>query len=64
MRRLTIGAEAASDSVAAYWIPFPYMDCLVGPQWERMYLVLLGLDIPKWGDTKVGLPFSEEKGKG
>lgn len=41
---LTIGAGAVSDSVACHWIPFPYLDCLVGPQWERMSLALLQFD--------------------
>ena len=31
---LTIGAEPAVHSVACHWIPFPMLDCLVGPQWE------------------------------
>jgi len=44
---LTIGTESTSDSVPCHWIPFPYMDCLVGPQWEeRRWLVLLELDVP------------------
>ena len=29
-----------------------YLDCQVEPQWERMYLDLLGLDAPVWGDTQ------------
>lgn len=33
-------------SVACYWIPFPYLNCFVGAEWERMCLVLLGLDVP------------------
>jgi hypothetical protein len=44
-------------------IPSPYLDCLVGPQWERVCLVLLGLDVPGWGGTQRKPPFSEEKGK-
>lgn len=48
----TIGIEAVSDSVAGHWIPFPYLDCLVGPQWERMCSVLLELDVPGQGDAQ------------
>ena len=55
---------AVSVSVLFHWIPFSYLDCLVGPQWERIHLVLLGLDVPEWGGTQVGLPFSEKKGRG
>lgn len=33
------------------------LPCL--PQWERIYLALLGLDVPEWVGT-----FSEEKGRG
>jgi hypothetical protein len=42
---LEIGARAVFDSVPAIRPPYPYLDCLVGPQWERMCLVLLGLDV-------------------
>lgn len=35
---LTVGAGAVSDSVVCHGTPFPYMDCLAGPQWERMRL--------------------------
>ena len=41
--------------------PSPYLHCLVGTQWER---ICLGLDIPGWGGTQWGLPFSEDKGRG
>jgi hypothetical protein len=41
---LIIGEGAISVSVDCHWIPFSYLDCLVGPQWERMGLVLLGLN--------------------
>jgi len=26
---------------------YPYLGCLVGPHWERMCLVMLGLDAPE-----------------
>lgn len=52
---LTIGAGAVSDSVACHWILFSLLDCLVGPQWERICLVLLGLDVPQLDGTQVGL---------
>jgi len=35
--------------------PLPYLDCLVGPHWERICLVLMGLDVPGWGSTQSGL---------
>jgi hypothetical protein len=41
-----------SGFVACHWIPFAYLDCLVGTQWEKMYLVLLGLDVPGCGGTQ------------
>jgi hypothetical protein len=56
---LTSRAGVVSDSVPCCWIPFPYLNCLVGLQWERMCLVLLGLDVPGWGGTQGGLPFSD-----
>jgi hypothetical protein len=43
---LTIGAGTISDSVACLWLPFPYLDYIVGPQWERMSLVLQEFDMP------------------
>ena len=46
--------RAISDSAAYHWITFPLPVCLVGPQWARMCLVLLALDIPGQGDTKGG----------
>lgn len=52
----TIGAEAVSESGACHWIPFPYLDLLVEPQWKRMCPVLLGLDFPGWGGTQGGSP--------
>lgn len=37
--------------------PFPLTDCLVRPQWERMCLILLGLDVlGGWGGSQEGLP--------
>jgi hypothetical protein len=42
---LTIGAEAVPDLLPAPF-PFPFLDCLVGSQWERRCLVLMGLDVP------------------
>ena len=41
-----------------------YLDYLVGAQWKRICLVLLRLDVPGWGGTQGGLPFSEEREKG
>lgn len=35
-------------------LPSLYLDCLVGLHWERMCLVLPGLDISEWGSTKGG----------
>jgi hypothetical protein len=42
--------------------PSPYLDYLVGPQWERMCLFLLGLDVLGWGGTQGR--FSKERGRG
>lgn len=50
---------AVSDSVAFHWIPFPYMDFVVGSQQERMCLVLLGLDILGWGSAQRGRDLQE-----
>ena len=36
---LTVGAGIVLVYVLCYWIPFPYLDCLVGPQCGR------GLDV-------------------
>ena len=42
----------------------PYLGCLVGPQWERMCLVMLGLYVPEWDGTQGGCsPSSKEKKK-
>ena len=51
---LTTGAGAVSDSVECHWILFPKLDGLVGPQCERMCLLLMGLDVPEWGGTQGG----------
>lgn len=56
------GSGAESDSAACHWITFPYLDCLVEPQLERMYLVLLGPDVPRWVVPNGVFPFYEEKG--
>ena len=42
---LTIGVWTVSDSIACHLGPLSYLDCLVGPQWERRFLVLLGLGV-------------------
>lgn len=49
--------------------PFPYLFCLVGPQWERMCLDLLGLDaqggvVPKgdMGEIFVRVGLGREEG--
>jgi hypothetical protein len=64
MDSLTSGV-GLSDSVTCLWILFHYLDYLVGPQWKRMYLVLLGLNIYQSGVVpKEGFLFSEEKGRG
>lgn len=44
--------------------PLHYLDCLVGPQWERICLVLLGPDVPGRGGTQGGSPpFLRRKGE-
>lgn len=40
--------------------PFPYLSCLVWPQWERMLLALQRLDVPGWEDLGGRLPRSEK----
>jgi len=42
--------------------PSPYLDWLVGPQWEMMCLVLLGRDDQGLGGTQGVLSFSEGEG--
>ena len=63
---LTTRAGFVSDSDPDIGFPFPYLDCLVGPQWERMCLVLLRLDIleQQVGTQNGDFPSSEEKGRG
>jgi hypothetical protein len=39
----------------------PYLDCLFGPQRERMCLDLPELDAPVWGGIQGVFTFSEEK---
>jgi len=61
---LTIGIRTIFDSVVCHQIPF-FLDCLVGPQWERMCLVLLGLEAPVWADTQMGgFPSQRRRGEG
>jgi hypothetical protein len=57
---LTIGLRAVSVSVACLWIPFPVLGCLVWPQSERIFLVLLQPDVPGWFGTHGG----QTKGRG
>jgi hypothetical protein len=59
---LTTGVGAASDSFASQWIPFPYLVCLVGPQWRKILLFLLWFDVPVKGETQCGFPFVEKYG--
>lgn len=40
------------------------MACLVGPQWERISLILLGLDISGQAGTNEGSPSLRRKGGG
>ena len=59
MDSLTSGV-GLSDSVTCLWILFHYLDYLVGPQWKRMCLVLLGLNIYQSGVVpKEGFLFSK-----
>lgn len=45
--------------------PFPYLDCLGGPQWEKRYLVLAGNRCPKvWWYPRVRAPLLLERGGG
>ena len=58
---LTIGIRAVSDSVASHWIPFLKLGWLVGPQWERMCLVTLGLPVQGRMFPKDVFPLSSGK---
>jgi hypothetical protein len=54
---LTSGAETFSVSILWYiGSPFLYQHYLVWPQWKRMCLVLLRLDVPWWDGTQGGNP--------
>ena len=60
---LTSGAGSVSVSVPCQWIPFPYLDCVLWPQWER--LCPAGIRCPRVGwYPRGGFSLSEEKGKG
>jgi hypothetical protein len=41
-----------SISGTCHWITFSLSRLPVGPQWERVCLVRLGLDAPLWNDTQ------------
>lgn len=45
------------SSFPLFLIPSSYMDFLVGPQWERMWLVLLGRDVQGRVVPKAGVLF-------
>ena len=57
---LTSGVGAVS--VPFHWIPSPYLDCLVGPQWERMYLSPAGTTCPRVV-PKRGSPSLKRRGR-
>jgi hypothetical protein len=59
---LTVGSGAASEYVACLGFPSP-AGPTVRPQWEKMCLVLLQLDVPRQAGTQGG-HISEEKGRG
>lgn len=73
---LTIGARAVSGSVPCHWVPFPYLDLLVGSPRGRMCSGLAGTRCHRvgWyprlrvGGGRVGwgrgLPFLGGKGEG
>lgn len=42
--------------------PFPYLDCVVVPQWERRLQVLLGGNTPGWDGSEAGFSCSKKKG--
>jgi hypothetical protein len=44
--------------------PFPFLDYLVGPQWERMCLTLLEVDVPIWSGSQREFPILRREGKG
>lgn len=39
-------------AVPAIVSPCPYLDFLVGSQWEKIFLVLLGPDVSSWSSTQ------------
>ena len=44
-------------AIKCLWLPFLWLYYLVWPQWERMHLVLMGLDVAWWvGTHGVGAP--------
>ena len=51
---LKLGGGAIPASVAYLWVPFPLAGIPCWPQWERMYLVLLQLDVPGQVGTQEG----------
>jgi hypothetical protein len=57
-------SRALSDSVACRWIPFPYLDCLFGPQCERMCFAFLGLGVQCRVLHKGDFTFCAEKESG
>ena len=52
---LTSGASPNSHSVASPWVLSPFLGYLVWPQWERICLALLRLDVSEQVGTHGGL---------
>ena len=44
-------------------IPFLWLDLLVGPEWEMMCLVWLGLAVPGQRETQGDFLYSEKTGR-
>jgi hypothetical protein len=59
-----VGWGLSQSLFPAFGSPSLYLDYLVGPQWERMCLVLLGPDVPGRGGTQGGVPFLWGEGQG
>lgn len=61
---LTTGAGPVSDSMTCLWILHPKLGCLIYPQQEKTYQVLLQLDVLRALISMGVLPFFEQKGSG
>ena len=63
-----IGPGNDHKAIACMWNLVPWLDCLISPQWERICLALLRLDVGGFEDTLwaegEGSTLPEERGIG